>query len=134
MGKLYTDHFYRRLAGHLTEQGVFVVQSSSPFAARRSFWSVVTTIESVGLETLPYHAYVPSFGEWGFTLAGRTRPVVRGEIPFKTRFLNPEELQRMQSFPADMSRVPAEPNKLFDQVLVRYFQDDWSTYQGLDGN
>ena len=134
VGKLYTDHFYRRLAGHLTEQGVFVVQSSSPFAARRSFWSVVTTIESVGLETLPYHAYVPSFGEWGFTLAGRTRPVVRGEIPFKTRFLNPEELQRMQSFPADMSRVPAEPNKLFDQVLVRYFQDDWSTYQGLDGN
>jgi spermidine synthase len=134
VGKLYTDHFYRRLAGHLTEQGVFVVQSSSPFAARRSFWSVVTTIESVGLETLPYHAYVPSFGEWGFTLAGRTKPVISGEIPFRTRFLNPEELQRMQSFPADMSRVPAEPNKLFDQILVRYFQEDWSTSQGVDGN
>jgi spermidine synthase len=134
VGKLYTDHFYRRLSSRLTERGMFVVQCSSPFAARRSYWSVVSTIESAGLETLPYHAYIPSFGEWGFTLAGREKPEIKGGLPFETRYLNEEELSRMQNFPADMSRIAAEPNRLFDQILVRYFQEDWSRYRGLDGN
>lgn len=132
VGKLYTDHFYRRLAGHLKEGGLFVVQCSSPLAARRSYWSVVSTMEFAGLEVMPYHVYVPSFGEWGFTLAGRVEPALSDELPFQTRFLNSGELARMMEFPADMSRVDAEPNRLFDQVLVRYFQQDWSRYRGRE--
>lgn len=134
VGKLYTDHFYRRLAARLNPQGLFVVQCSSPLAARRTFWSVVTTIETAGLQTLPYHAYIPSFGEWGFTLAGRELPEVAGSLPFSTRFISPQQLAGMQHFPTDMSRIAALPNRLFDQILVRYFQEDWAHYHGLDGN
>lgn len=134
VGKLYTAHFYRRLASHLNKHGRFVVQCSSPLAARRSYWSVVKTIEFAGLKAKPYHVYVPSFGEWGFTLAGREMPEISGELPFKTRFLNPQELARMQEFPGDMSRVEAQVNRLFDQVLVRYFQQDWSRYRGVEVN
>ena len=92
------------------------------------------TIEFAGLKAKPYHVYVPSFGEWGFTLAGREMPEISGELPFKTRFLNPQELARMQEFPGDMSRVEAQVNRLFDQVLVRYFQQDWSRYRGVEVN
>lgn len=134
VGKLYTDHFYRRLAARLNQRGLFTVQSSSPLAARQSFWSVVTTIESCGLAVLPYHVYVPSFGEWGFALVGSEPPEISGVLPFETRFVNHEELVRMTQFSADMSRLPAEVNRLFDQVLVRYFQQDWSRYRGTDGN
>ena len=27
-------------------------------------------MKQAGLKTWPYHVYVPSFGEWGFVLAG----------------------------------------------------------------
>lgn len=134
VGKLYTTHFYKRLAGHLDEGGVFAVQSSSPLAARRSFWCIAASIEACGLKVLPYHTYVPSFGEWGFILAGVEQPKLGNRLPFHVRYLNLDEVSRIVSFPADMDRVQVEPNRLFDQVLVRYFQEDWSRYQGRDGN
>jgi spermidine synthase len=132
VGKLYTDHFYRRLAEHLGPQGVFVVQSSSPLAARRTYWSVVTTVESIGWTVLPYHTYVPSFGEWGFLLASRQPVKLDGPLPFLTRFLNAQEIPRIFSFANDMSRVPVKVNRIFDQVLVRYFQEDWGQF-GREG-
>lgn len=132
VGKLYTDHFYRRLAQHLSPHGVFVVQSSSPLAARKTFWSVVTTVESIGWKVLPYHCYVPSFGEWGFLIASRQSLKLSGPMPFPTRFLNADELPRMFTFPNDMSRLPVKVNRIFDQVLVRYFQEDWSQF-GREG-
>jgi spermidine synthase len=132
VGKLYTDHFYRRLAEHLGPQGVFVVQSSSPLAARRTYWSVVATVESIGWKVMPYHTYVPSFGEWGFLLASRQEVKLNGPMPFATRFLNAEEIPRMFSFANDMNRVPVKVNRIFDQVLVRYFQEDWGQF-GREG-
>ncbi len=130
VGKLYTEHFYRRLSQHLTERGVFAVQSSSPLAARRTYWCVVTTVEAAGLQVKPYHTYVPSFGEWGFLLASKAPVQLAETVPIPTRFLNPSELGRMFAFPADMERVKVASNRLFDQVLVRYFQQDWNKYLG----
>lgn len=133
VSKLYTVHFYRRLTEHLAERGLFVVQCSSPLAARRTFWSVVTTAEEAGLKVRPYHAYVPSFGEWGFLLASRHELELSGDFPISTKFLNQAEIARLFNFPADMSRVEARSNRLFDQVLVRYFQEDWGRYRGREG-
>ncbi len=128
VGKLYTDHFYRRLTQRLNSDGLFAVQCSSPLAAPNTYWSVVATVESVGLKVRPYHVYVPSFGEWGFLLASKEDLEFTGPFPFATRFLNPEELPRLFSFPNDMVRVTAKVNRIFDQVLVRYFQDDWGKF------
>ena len=66
LGKLYTTAFYRLLRRHLSENGVAVIQSTSPLFARRSYWCIVKTLQSVGFQVTPYHTYVPSFGEWGF--------------------------------------------------------------------
>ena len=40
--------------------------------SRQSYWCIVDTLKQAGFKTWPYHVYVPSFGEWGFTLAGET--------------------------------------------------------------
>jgi spermidine synthase len=128
VGKLYTDHFYRRLAEHLNPGGLFVVQSSSPLAARKTFWCVVATVESIGWKVRPYHVYVPSFGEWGFLIASRQELGPMGRIPFATRYLNSQEMDPLFSFANDMSRVAVKVNRIYDQVLVRYFQEDWSQY------
>ena len=71
IGKLYTQSFYALMDRHLAASGYAVIQTTSPLVARQSFWTVVTTIESAGLRTTPYHAHVPSFGEWGFVVASR---------------------------------------------------------------
>jgi spermidine synthase len=71
LGKLYTTSFYQLVDQHLAAGGFLVVQTTSPLIARRSFWTVVATLEAVGCTTTPYHAHVPSFGEWGFVIAGR---------------------------------------------------------------
>ncbi len=125
LGKLYSAAFYRLIEKRLSANGLLVVQSTSPLYARQSFWCVVTTLESVGFKTAPYHAQVPSFGEWGYIIAGR-QAFTPGTIDAtKTRYLTPETLPGLFAFPADMGRVPAEINQLNNQVLVRYFEGEW---------
>ena len=125
LGKLYSSAFYRLLEKRLSANGLIVIQSTSPFYARQSFWCVVATLENVGLQTAPYHALVPSFGEWGFIIAGR-RPFVPVPVdPSRTRFLTPETVADLFRFPADMGRVPTEVNRLNNQALVRYFEAEW---------
>jgi spermidine synthase len=125
IGKLYSAAFYRLLEKHLTAGALAVIQSTSPLYARQSFWCVVTTLESVGLVVTPYHALVPSFGEWGFVLAGRRAYQPPAAYPVATRFLSPEITPTLFQFPKDMARVDAEVNRLNNQVLVRYFENEW---------
>ena len=125
IGKLYSSAFYRLLSKRLSARGRFVVQSTSPLYARQAFWCVVATLEDVGLKTAPYHALVPSFGEWGFIIAGRDNYVPPPVDARKTRFLTAETTAALFHFPADMGRLPAEVNRLNNQVLVRYFEAEW---------
>lgn len=125
VGKLYSAAFYRLLEKHMSAGALAVIQSTSPLYARQSFWCVVTTLESVGFVATPYHALVPSFGEWGYVLVGKRgyQPPARYEIT--TRFLTPETTPTLFQFPKDMARVDAEVNRLNNQVLVRYFEGEW---------
>ena len=125
IGKLYSAAFYRLLEKHLSETGLAVVQSTSPLYARKSFWCVVGTLESVGLQATPYHALVPSFGEWGFVLAGHRAYQPPARYAVETRFLTPEVTPTLFQFPKDMERVETEVNRLNNQVLVRYFEEEW---------
>lgn len=125
IGKLYTNSFYALLDQRLAASGYAVVQTTSPLVARQSFWTVVATIESVGLAATPYHAHVPSFGEWGFVLAGR-RPWRPPEaLPPGLHFLDVAALPLLFDFPRDMARVPAEVNRLSNQVLVHTYEQEW---------
>ena len=125
IGKLYTSSFYRLVDQHLAAGGYAVVQTTSPLIARKSFWTVATTLEAVGLQTTPYHAHVPSFGEWGFILASRRPFRMPTSLPAGLRFLDPAGLPALFEFPPDMARVPAEVNRLSNQVLVQTFEAEW---------
>jgi len=125
LGKLYTTAFYRLLAKHLSAQGLAVVQSTSPLFARQSYWCIVETLKQAGLKTYPYHLYVPSFGEWGFVLAGLYSYESPVRLPGGLRYLSAALVPQLFEFPVDMLPVDAEPNRLNDQVLVRYYEHDW---------
>ncbi|MEO8059783.1 MAG: polyamine aminopropyltransferase [Burkholderiales bacterium] len=125
IGKLYTSTFYRLIDQHLNASGYAVVQTTSPLIARKSFWTVATTIEAAGLTTTPYHAHVPSFGEWGFILASRRPYKLPAALPGGLRFLSVAGLPTLFNFPLDMARVPTEVNRLSNQVLVQTFEEEW---------
>jgi spermidine synthase len=125
LGKLYTASFYEFVDQHLSAGGYAVVQTTSPLIARRSFWTVVTTIEAAGLTATPYHAHVPSFGEWGFIIASRRPFRPPTQFPPGLRFLNAQTMPTLLDFPPDMARVPAEVNRLSNQVLVQTFEQEW---------
>jgi len=125
IGKLFTNAFYALLEQRLSPAGYAVVQTTSPLIARKSFWTVVQTIESVGLTATPYHANVPSFGEWGFVIASRRPWRLPTQLPAGLRFLSLPSLPLLFDFPPDMARVPAEVNRLSNQVLVSTYEQEW---------
>ena len=125
LGKLYTTSFYALLDQRLAAGGYAAVQTTSPLLARKSFWTVVATIEAVGLTATPYHAHVPSFGEWGFVIASRRPWRTPAALPAPLRFLSVEGLPALFAFPPDMARVDAEPNRLSSQRLVHLFEEEW---------
>lgn len=131
IGKLYSTAFYQLVNNALMPGGVAVIQSTSPYVAPRSFWCVDETLKSVGLATIAYHNYVPSFGEWGYVMA--MHPQHEGlfaSFPSGLKFLNRQTLQQMLTFPEDMkTQQPVAVNRLNNQVLVNYFEEEWDKYQ-----
>jgi spermidine synthase len=125
VGKLYTGTFYRLLRRALAPGGRIAIQATSPLFAREAYWCVVATLEAAGLKTVPYHVYVPSFGEWGYVLAGHDDYAPPRALPAGLRFLNARTLPGLFVFSEDMARVAVEPNRLDTQVVVQYYERAW---------
>jgi spermidine synthase len=125
LGKLYSTRFYRLLRTRMAPDGAVSVQSTSPLYARRSYWCIVRTMEAAGWNVRPYHTTVPSFGVWGFALASPRPFDAPSRVTVPARFLDASTLASMFVFPRDMVPVPVEINRLDNQMLVRYYEDEW---------
>lgn len=130
LGKLYSKEFYMLLARRLARDGVAVTQSTSPYMARIPFWSINHTLREAFAHVVPYTVYVPSFGQWGFNAASQ-RDLDPGtiRITVTTRYLTPSTLAPLFVLDNDMNEVPAEENRLDNQVLVQYYEesgDKWN--------
>lgn len=128
VGKLYTTAFFELARSALARDGGIVVQCTSPFVARRSFWCVDATLHAVGFQTEPYHVYVPSFGEWGFILASHFPLTSAWNLPTGLRYLTADSAHLLFEFPPDMRWVKTDVNRLNNQSLVRYFEEEWAHY------
>ncbi|HEY4159653.1 MAG TPA: polyamine aminopropyltransferase, partial [Polyangiaceae bacterium] len=128
VGKLYSTAFYRAARARLSPGGVMVVQATSPLFARAAFWCVASTLEAVGLHTLPYHVYIPSFGEWGFVLAAESPLRAPERVTVNADTLRGARLAALFELPPDMQRVATEPNRLNNQALVGYYLQDWGRF------
>lgn len=128
LGKLYTTAFYHRLTRRLDDQSIVAIQCTSPLIARRSFWCIVRTLEASGFSVVPYHATVPSFGVWGYVLARRGPLSAPGKlspsVANRLRFLDAATLPGLFVLPPDLGPVPCEINRLNNQMLVRYYEQE----------
>ncbi len=137
VSKLYSLGFYSDLAQHMKADSVIVTQATSPLFAPEAFWSIHNTLAATEdpfslkqtLDTLPYHAYVPSFGDWGFVMAGsRLAREPQRDLPDGLRFLTADAFDAMTRFPPDMAALPSEVNTILDHPLPAYYEKGWSQW------
>jgi spermidine synthase len=133
--KLYTTAFFGLALRRLSHQGVLVTQASSPFYARRTFWCIHHTLHEAlshlpgrGGEVIPYHAYVPSFGDWGFVMVVPDTLSQSVGLAIPGRFLTEKVFAQARVFAPDVQQVPTDINRLDTPVLLRYHSQDWSRW------
>ena len=131
LNKLYTNIFYRLIYRTLNEDGIVAIQSTSPYYANKTYWSIRKTVESEGFFTTGYHLNVPSFGDWGFTL-GSKRQLSKEDINITvdTKYLNNEVAKGMFYFSEDerLDMDLVETNTLTNPILIQYYQEAWESY------
>ena len=133
LGKLYSTRFYNLLKHKLNPNASLVVQCTSPLIARRSYWSVIKTLEASGFSVKPFQTTVPSFGVWGYALA-KMQPFESPAKPpsgVELKFLNETSFASMFDFPTDMlpPEGEIEINRLDNQALVRYYETEWRRFE-----
>jgi spermidine synthase len=112
LAKLYSSEVFSRVRSRLSQNGIVVIQATSPYHAKNAYLTIGMTMRAAGLATFPYHVNVPSFGEWGYYLG------VRGNRVREARLL--ERITELKQFNA--ATVYATP-EFFRASLV--FPKGW---------
>jgi predicted membrane-bound spermidine synthase len=119
ISRLYTVEFFNQLTKLLSKDGILACQSHSPEYAPLLFWSIGATIKGSGLQIYSYSVDVPSFGEWGFHLAGNQPLIWKNEsisVPNQTL---PEDMFPFFNFPLESRSIwsQSQVNTLNDLKL-----------------
>lgn len=149
LGKLYSREFYEMLKGRMAANGIMVTQSTSPYFAPKAFWCIKHTLDSVFTGSIPYQTNVPSFGIWGFVMAGGalnhflddknipeiqkikqkiTVNLKKYELSRQLHYFNDTQVPILLYFEPDMKEISTEINTLNTQKLVEYYYksaDNW---------
>ena len=140
LGRLYSRRFYTKLRQLLSGDGAMALQSTSPYHARAAFMSIGKTVKAAGFDHVEqYHQNVPSFGEWGWTIATRhgAPPTERlrrlPALPVDDGWTTKELLLAAFAFPKGFFEglENIEVNRLGNAAVYRYYQKSWEFEQGL---
>ncbi len=123
LSRLYSVEFYNVIKRSLRKGGVFVTQATSPFAARHAFWCIHGTAKEVFGSALPYHCYVPTFGDWGFVMAPAFE--IETTKDMRVRYFSSKTFMNAQHFPADSSGIKTRVNTFNNPVLYTYYLKGW---------
>ncbi|MDX8382818.1 MAG: spermidine synthase, partial [Ghiorsea sp.] len=77
----------------------------------------------------PYHALVPTFGDWGFVMgSSQKRDVQHVDLAVQTKFLKQNQLEDLFHFEKDMVSNDVEVNMMDRPVLLDYYLKGWKYY------
>lgn len=129
LNKLYSNIFYRMCGGCLSEDGILVVQSTSPYYATKAYWCINKTIQSEGFNVIPYHLQVPAFGDWGFNMASKAELTKEIDFDVETKYLSNDNVVSLFVFGKDEIVENVEINRLTKPVLMEYYNkavENWN--------
>jgi len=137
INKLYSTQFYKKLYHLLNGDGAIVIQSTSPYHAKEAFLTVGVTLKQAGFDKIErYHQNVPTFGEWGWTIATKM-----GKSPKQRIINNNKEIQSnwatkeliLSSFEFGKNffdiEQELEPNRLGTNLMYILHQKGWQEEQ-----
>ena len=140
LNKLYSVNFYARLNQLLSSDGVIGVQSTSPYHAKASFIAIGNTLKAANFAHVEqYHDNVPSFGEWGWSIATKTglSPLQRltqlTDLPVEHSWLTLELIRSSFHFPQGFYDEQAQYgiNYLGSHTIYQLHQQAWRDQQGI---
>jgi len=140
LNKLYSKYFYTKLKSLLAADGALVVQSTSPYHAKRAFVSIGKSVAAAGFITDQYHANVPSFGEWGWTIATKVgaSPLARiksseKHIPDTYNWITKPMIESAFNFSKTFfnNTAAVEINYMGSNTVYRYHHDSWERNGGI---
>ena len=141
LNKLYSVNFYARLNQLLSGDGLIGIQSASPYHAKDAFIAIGKTVQAAGLSSVQqYHDNVPSFGEWGWTIASKNgaSPLTRlkklTKLPVTHHWLTLPMMVNAFEFSRDFYQNQAEVpiNYLGSHAIYQLHQQAWQDQQGLN--
>ncbi len=130
LARLYSSEFYKMATKRLAKSGVMVIQSTSAFFSKESYWCIERTLKNTGIKnTYPFHVYVPSFGDWGFMMvADFDIDVTDFKINKETRYLTPEMSNSLFHFSKDQYSTETDHSTLDNPKIMDYYLNSWKTW------
>lgn len=128
LSRLYTREVYRLIRSGLSPDGIFATQATSPLYAGKAFWSIHASIAAEFPNALPYHALVPSFGDWGFVVASaRPLDIAAARLPdgVAMRYLDQAILAKLFVFEKDLLEPDVEASFMDRPQVLRYYLEGW---------
>ncbi len=135
LSKLYSLEFYEALKDRLSMGGLIIQQSTSPAYAKEAFLMVGRTMEAAGLSALPLRENVPSFGQWGFWLAGHRevygnkgleQRLKKPALPSSVEYITPELLDSASKFgKGRLESSDTRVNRVLEDHLFEVYRKAW---------
>ncbi|MEW4982478.1 MAG: polyamine aminopropyltransferase [Cycloclasticus sp.] len=140
LNKLYSARFYAKLKTLLTGDGAMAVQSTSPYHAKNTFLSIGKTIHYAGFKHVEqYHHNVPSFGEWGWTIATKNGVSAKARLMLKetlavddgwsTKGVLLAAFEFNKHFFDRLDTIKV--NRINNQAAYQYHKEGWEKQQGI---
>jgi len=140
LSKLYSREFYALLRDKLAFDGLLIQQSSSPSYASAAFLMVGRTLSAAGFTSVPIHHTVPSFGDWGWWIAGHQERsgekglktlISQGRSPIaETRYLTRELISSSLQFGKGVLETERRDiNTILDDRIFRAYLKAWQSLQ-----
>ncbi|MEO1029266.1 MAG: hypothetical protein AAFX02_09455, partial [Pseudomonadota bacterium] len=98
----------------------------SPYFARRTYWSIGATLDTIFPETISYNITIPAFGIWGYHMAFNEPGGELEYLPSGLAMMSPAVFEAAQVFACDIDR-PAQgvrSNSIFDPTLYEAYTKD----------
>ena len=141
LNKLYSVNFYAKLKQLLAGDGLIGIQSASPYHAKNAFIAIGKTVKAAGYSSVQqYHDNIPTFGEWGWTIASKmgaaplsrlkklsTLPVPH---PWLTLPMVVNSFEFPRNFYKNQENIPI--NYLGSHAIYQLHQQAWKDQQGLN--
>jgi len=134
--KLYSLEFYQKLYNSLNDKGIIVIQSTSPFYAKKTYLSIDKTLQAAKFITIPYRHNIPSFGEWGWIMAFKETNLETFEnaknlksFQIKTNYLTPGIFKGSLEFEKNFFNQKVNINSLLKPSILTYYIDESWQYK-----